>query len=628
MKNKKRVQYNWQVLLLCLFVSVPHPALAKSPSTPSTEKHAPKKPTNTKAKPTARSQRGTEVDTSRRPPQRSQRELTSEKTQGKQTTASSLREKRQLRSQTTDQGTAKRAVQPKLSLPQQHQTNTRYVTVLKETKRHTLVKTTIALPVINERTPKRKGAPEAKLALPQPHRNVGEFPRKSVSPVVQSAIPAAPPENSRDPSPSLVLETTSAPQPVPAQPTSAGPVQPPLAPVLVPPQPQETIVNVVSSSVRNANESRSPAVSAPTPARNAGTITFVEHRPTQRLGKDDSSAKEKAAYSAQRAPFAVAVNDDRLNYRINSVFVLPGDEIFVEIFDSQKKAEYTIHSALGSERLLAQRRWRWFAPTTAGLYPVKIVHARSRNSITLNVFVMIPREQVHDGYLNGYRIGQYPTEALRQLPMYVPPRGLIEITPENENTLVSPHFRLRQFLCKQESGYPKYMILDPRLLATLEQLLEMVNARGYRARTFSIMSGYRTPYYNRAIGNRTTYSRHLWGDAADIFIDEEPRDGKMDDLNQDGVVDAHDADVIYQIIESTTEPRLQKVMLGGLARYRETSSHGPFIHVDARGSYARWGVKTLTRGGTTSTDTVFPGHDQSRSRPSFLDAQNLSDPTP
>jgi hypothetical protein len=96
----------------------------------------------------------------------------------------------------------------------------------------------------------------------------------------------------------------------------------------------------------------------------------------------------------------------------------------------------------------------------------------------------------------------------------------------------------------------------------------------------------------------------------------------MDDLNQDGVIDTHDADVIYQLIENATEPRLQKILMGGLARYRETSSHGPFIHVDARGSYARWGVKTLTRGGTTSTDATF------HSQPAFLDTQSTSEPTP
>ena len=48
-------------------------------------------------------------------------------------------------------------------------------------------------------------------------------------------------------------------------------------------------------------------------------------------------------------------------------------------------------------------------------------------------------------------------------------------------------------------------------------ILQKVNERGYRCDTFHIMSGYRTPYYNGAIGN-VRYSRHVWGGAADIFF--------------------------------------------------------------------------------------------------------------
>ena len=47
------------------------------------------------------------------------------------------------------------------------------------------------------------------------------------------------------------------------------------------------------------------------------------------------------------------------------------------------------------------------------------------------------------------------------------------------------------------------------------------------------MSGYRTPFYNRSIGNQTRFSRHVYGDAADIYADDDG-DGKMDDLDGDG----------------------------------------------------------------------------------------------
>ena len=301
--------------------------------------------------------------------------------------------------------------------------------------------------------------------------------------------------------------------------------------------------------------------------------------------------QSSAGYAPGRAAFHVKFNGERLLHRLNSAFVLPGDEIFVEVVDAQRRHDYMFRTTLGQERQLGPTRWYWNAPASPGVYPVKIQRTRSNTTVTLNVFVMVPLDQVEDGVLNGYRIGHYPTVALRQQAIYTPPRGLIEVTSDNENMLVSPHFRLWQFLCKQDGSYPKYMLLDARLLNALELLLEKANAHGYHTRTLTVMSGYRTPYYNRAIGNSTTYSRHLWGDAADIFIDENPQDGRMDDLNQDGTVDSHDAEVMYDLIKSEYDSRFQKLLVGGLARYRETSSHGPFVHVDVRGIEARWGAR-------------------------------------
>jgi hypothetical protein len=91
----------------------------------------------------------------------------------------------------------------------------------------------------------------------------------------------------------------------------------------------------------------------------------------------------------------------------------------------------------------------------------------------------------------------------------------------------------------------------------------------------------------------------------------------MDDLNRDGVIDFHDTKVLYNIVNKMYEPRAQRVLTsslmneplvqqlltggfmnesplqrfltGGLARYRETNAHGPFVHVDVRGTYTRWG---------------------------------------
>ena len=53
------------------------------------------------------------------------------------------------------------------------------------------------------------------------------------------------------------------------------------------------------------------------------------------------------------------------------------------------------------------------------------------------------------------------------------------------------------------------------------------------------MSAYRTPFYNRAIGD-CRYSMHQWGSAADIYVD--PKDmNRMEDLNRDGRIDVSDS---------------------------------------------------------------------------------------
>jgi len=65
-----------------------------------------------------------------------------------------------------------------------------------------------------------------------------------------------------------------------------------------------------------------------------------------------------------------------------------------------------------------------------------------------------------------------------------------------------------------------------------EHLLQRVREIGYASESFHVMSSFRTPSSNRAIGN-VAYSRHVWGDAAHIFIDAD-EDGVMDDLNRDG----------------------------------------------------------------------------------------------
>jgi hypothetical protein len=235
---------------------------------------------------------------------------------------------------------------------------------------------------------------------------------------------------------------------------------------------------------------------------------------------------------------------------------------------------------------LGTRRWAWTAPPAPGLYPIQVVAANGGDSVTLQAFVVVPYDRLQGDLLNGYRIGRYPEQPLRGLSGYGPPTGFVEVTPENEGVLISPHFRLKQFLCKQPAGSRKYVVLNDRLPLALEYVLQLVNEAGYRASTLHVMSGYRTPAYNRSLGD-ARYSQHQWGAAADIFIDENG-DGRMDDLNGDGRSDRRDAEVLYRLIDSAAARPEARGLIGGLGKYSSTAAHGPFVHVDVRERTARW----------------------------------------
>jgi hypothetical protein len=195
-----------------------------------------------------------------------------------------------------------------------------------------------------------------------------------------------------------------------------------------------------------------------------------------------------------------------------------------------------------------------------------------------------------NGRIGQYLIGFWPGERGRVTSLaYQNPPGFIEVTAENQDTKISEHFRLRDFLTHdQVRTWPKYLVLRDELVDKLELVIQQLEKQGVVVRRMTVMSGFRTPQYNGPGGDgRSGLSRHMYGDAADVFVDNDG-DGRMDDLNRDGRVDHRDARVILDAAEQVERrhPELQ----GGVGVYRATDSHGPFAHVDVRGWRARWGL--------------------------------------
>ena len=236
------------------------------------------------------------------------------------------------------------------------------------------------------------------------------------------------------------------------------------------------------------------------------------------------------------------------------------------------------------------------APTGAGIWGVLLAIGNGMRPVAnFSVITLLPFTAKQNGRIGLYYVGNWPSEhgghgpARAPAGAYANPAGFIQVTPENADTRVSDHFKLRDFLTHdQPNVWPKYLVLQARLVDKLELVLSDLEEHGYDVHGVKVMSGFRTPQYNETGGNpagRANLSRHMYGDASDIYIDDDG-DGQMDDLNHDGRVSIDDARVIEQAVDRVEAAHPE--LTGGAGVYTAAPGHGPFIHIDARGYRARW----------------------------------------
>jgi hypothetical protein len=197
-----------------------------------------------------------------------------------------------------------------------------------------------------------------------------------------------------------------------------------------------------------------------------------------------------------------------------------------------------------------------------------------------------------DGRVGVYHVGRWPAESQAQRAVAAElPAGFIPLTSADTARRVSTHFTLGQFLNRdQRTVWPKFLVLDERLVDKLELVISELRAAGHRADGLVVLSGFRTPQFNaRGANSRlATDSRHQYGDAADVYLDSDG-DGQMDDLDRDGRLDHGDALAFAAIVERVE--RRYPELVGGLGVYRAAPGRSLFLHVDVRGQRVRWGFE-------------------------------------
>jgi uncharacterized protein YcbK (DUF882 family) len=206
------------------------------------------------------------------------------------------------------------------------------------------------------------------------------------------------------------------------------------------------------------------------------------------------------------------------------------------------------------------------------------------------VITLVPLSAKKSGRIGGYSIGSWPYETGgAPKAIYEPPAGLVKVTRENMNMYVSEHIQLKDFMTKgQEGVWPKYVALQPRELDKVELTIQELERSGHPVKNIFVVSGFRTPSYNESGGDpsgRAALSRHMYGDAMDIAVDNDGN-GRMDDLNGDGQVTVADAKVIGAAAERVEAAHPE--LVGGIGIYAPTGAHSGFVHLDTRGYRARW----------------------------------------
>jgi len=211
-------------------------------------------------------------------------------------------------------------------------------------------------------------------------------------------------------------------------------------------------------------------------------------------------------------------------------------------------------------------------------------------------------------WIGGYHVGFWPGELRRiRSSAYRNPPGFIEVTSATAGTPLSEHFRLGDFLTHdRQTVWPKYIVLRQELIDKLELVLAELQRSGHRTNRVIVLSGFRTPAWNLALGDesgRARESRHQYGDAADVIIDADG-DGRMDDLDGDGRSDVGDVRVVERAVERVE--RLHPELVGGLGLYQAMGPSGPFAHIDVRGESARWTRSRSSGGGAARPGRAVP----------------------
>lgn len=320
----------------------------------------------------------------------------------------------------------------------------------------------------------------------------------------------------------------------------------------------------------------------------AAALVLTAYRPPDRPLLDPpfrAAPGRPALPFAEPAPSAYGVSGG-----VKMRFVLPGRVVDYPLAIASDSGQFAyqwvrvvdtvpagIVRPLGDERLLA--------PEMPGFYRLALLRGGERRLVDgLTVTVLIPFGEKEGATLRGVRLGMWAGERGGRRARASLPEGFIQVADAALQLPISKHLRLGDFLTTPDTptdGMPDFAALDPRLLDKLELVMgelqrSLSAGGGVAAPRLLVNSGFRPPVYNRTVRGAASDSRHQYGDAADVRID----------LDGDGRFSQAEARRVVKAVNAVE--RSHPDLAGGLGLYTSRRYRSPYVHIDARGSRARW----------------------------------------
>ena len=289
--------------------------------------------------------------------------------------------------------------------------------------------------------------------------------------------------------------------------------------------------------------------------------------------------------SPVRSTFGATAASDAFGVsgNVNLRFAMPGGAVSfpINLTDVSDSVHYqwvgiTDSSTRVPPRLLGETSL--IAPMAAGFYHLAVLRGTERKILSEpTLAVLVPFDEKVAGQLHGYRIGTYVAERFGRQD-HERPEGFLEVRLENLDLQVTKHLRLSDFVTHDDQAdvWPKYVVLNPRLLDKLELVIADLGGTARPNIGVDVHSGFRSPSHNAHVRRAATDSRHQYGDAADVAID----------VDGDGKITMIDELLVMLAVDRVEEKHPE--LVGGLGMYISRRYPTPYLHIDARGKRTRW----------------------------------------